>query len=349
MAARIHAPTAGRFSRLLFSACIILILVGRANPPAALGQELSGTITYSGTRFVVSDDQPIHIILGTLTPGLGSVDDAYVSVNGGDFVLHASAPGEYGLFYSIDTHDYRNGSDSVGAPFEFYDNCYQFFSFPEPPACASLVTLPQAGVSLTFGDTAFISGIAGTVTYTGTQPNANRRLLVQAYSNPAFSGQPDRTYIYAHVSDGRYELDAMAPGTLHYLRAFVDFNSNRQLDPGEPFGECSNPVVAGTDQTDVSISFDDSGTARCLVPATPTSTPTPAYAPSPTPTPSPCVGDCNEDNSVTVDELLRMVNVALGNAGIEACNAGDANHDGSITIDEILKAVNNALSGCPNP
>jgi hypothetical protein len=60
-------------------------------------------------------------------------------------------------------------------------------------------------------------------------------------------------------------------------------------------------------------------------------------------------GDLARHDSVTVDELLRMVNVALGNAGIETCNAGDANHDGSITIDEILKAVNNALSGCPNP
>jgi len=64
-----------------------------------------------------------------------------------------------------------------------------------------------------------------------------------------------------------------------------------------------------------------------------------------TPTPS-CAGDCNGDGQVTVDEILTMVNIALGNANISTCLAGDANHDGQITIDEILTAVNNALNGC---
>jgi hypothetical protein len=50
--------------------------------------------------------------------------------------------------------------------------------------------------------------------------------------------------------------------------------------------------------------------------------------------------------SVTVDEVLTMVNVALGNAGVTACEAEDSNHDMHITVDEILTAVNNALNGC---
>ncbi|HEX7409839.1 MAG TPA: choice-of-anchor Q domain-containing protein [Candidatus Binatia bacterium] len=61
---------------------------------------------------------------------------------------------------------------------------------------------------------------------------------------------------------------------------------------------------------------------------------------------SPCIGDCNGKRSVTVDELLTMVNIALGNAPVTTCEAGDANHDGHITVDEILTAVNNALNGC---
>ena len=60
----------------------------------------------------------------------------------------------------------------------------------------------------------------------------------------------------------------------------------------------------------------------------------------------PCTGDCNGDGTVTVSELLTMVNVALRNANTDACFAGDANHDGQITVDEILTAVNNALNGC---
>ncbi|MCK6555535.1 Ig-like domain-containing protein [Candidatus Binatia bacterium] len=59
-----------------------------------------------------------------------------------------------------------------------------------------------------------------------------------------------------------------------------------------------------------------------------------------------CVGDCSGDRTVTVDEILAMVNIALGRAAVSSCPAGNANGDTEITIDEILAAVNNALSGC---
>jgi hypothetical protein len=87
---------------------------------------------------------------------------------------------------------------------------------------------------------------------------------------------------------------------------------------------------------------------------TPTTTPTPTAiatgAETATPTPTPlCVGDCSLDMTVTVDELLAMVNIALGNALVTTCDAGDLNHDGQVTVDEILAAVNYALIGCPGP
>jgi hypothetical protein len=59
-----------------------------------------------------------------------------------------------------------------------------------------------------------------------------------------------------------------------------------------------------------------------------------------------CIGDCNRNTHVTVDEILTMVNGALGNSDVSACHVGDANKDGRITVDEILTAVNNALNGC---
>jgi len=62
-----------------------------------------------------------------------------------------------------------------------------------------------------------------------------------------------------------------------------------------------------------------------------------------------CPGDCNLDGVVTVDEVLRMVNIALGNIDVSLCDSGDANGNGEITVDEILTAVNNALNGCPPP
>ncbi|GIW45450.1 MAG: hypothetical protein KatS3mg077_2732 [Candidatus Binatia bacterium] len=59
-----------------------------------------------------------------------------------------------------------------------------------------------------------------------------------------------------------------------------------------------------------------------------------------------CAGDCGGDGEVTVEEIVRMVNIALGAASVDQCNAGDQNGDGEITIEEIVAAVNKALSGC---
>ena len=50
---------------------------------------------------------------------------------------------------------------------------------------------------------------------------------------------------------------------------------------------------------------------------------------------------------MTVDEIIRGVNIALGNSPLEACPAFDVNCDGEVTVDEIVLAVNQALFGCP--
>jgi hypothetical protein len=60
-----------------------------------------------------------------------------------------------------------------------------------------------------------------------------------------------------------------------------------------------------------------------------------------------CVGDCGKNGQVSVDEILTMVNIALGTESLAACEVGDAAGDSRITVDEILVAVNNALQGCP--
>ena len=73
--------------------------------------------------------------------------------------------------------------------------------------------------------------------------------------------------------------------------------------------------------------------------------------PAPTPTPSPisaCVGDCDQLGTVTVDELIKGVNIALGSLELAACPFFDSNADGIVTVDELVRAVKNALSGCPS-
>ena len=99
-----------------------------------------------------------------------------------------------------------------------------------------------------------------------------------------------------------------------------------------------------------------SPTATIAPSNTPTATPSATENPS-TPTSSPtdsprvtpafiCVGDCNLDDAVTIAELLRMVNIALGDAAVDTCEAGDSNHDRVVTINEILQAVSRALTSC---
>ena len=59
--------------------------------------------------------------------------------------------------------------------------------------------------------------------------------------------------------------------------------------------------------------------------------------------PSSIPGDCNADGSVTIDELLKGVNIALGNLPIDTCAVFDQNHDAEVTVDELIAAINAAL------
>jgi hypothetical protein len=60
----------------------------------------------------------------------------------------------------------------------------------------------------------------------------------------------------------------------------------------------------------------------------------------------PCPGDCSGNARVDVTELVTVVNVALGDAGIDSCYRADLNRDGGIQVDEILQGVGSALDGC---
>jgi EF hand len=62
-----------------------------------------------------------------------------------------------------------------------------------------------------------------------------------------------------------------------------------------------------------------------------------------------CVGDCNGDGTVTINELITGVGIALSQTSVSACRAMDSNNDGRITIDELVAAVNSALDNCGMP
>lgn len=78
----------------------------------------------------------------------------------------------------------------------------------------------------------------------------------------------------------------------------------------------------------------------------PTRTPTPSATPTPT-APVGCVGDCDGDGAVAINELVAAVGIALGTAPVSTCAAADRDGDATVAIDELIAAVNVALSACP--
>lgn len=62
-----------------------------------------------------------------------------------------------------------------------------------------------------------------------------------------------------------------------------------------------------------------------------------------------CAGDCDANGEVTVNEIVTLVAIALGNATGASCRNGERDDDGAVTVDEIVAAIGSALRGCSLP
>ncbi len=59
-----------------------------------------------------------------------------------------------------------------------------------------------------------------------------------------------------------------------------------------------------------------------------------------------CTGDCDGDGELSISELIRGVNIALGSASLNTCPGFDSDGNGNASINELVKAVSDALFGC---
>ena len=59
-----------------------------------------------------------------------------------------------------------------------------------------------------------------------------------------------------------------------------------------------------------------------------------------------CVGDCNHDLVVAVNELVLGVHIALGSLRVDLCPAFDVDEDGTVTVDELVAGVDAAYCPC---
>ena len=66
----------------------------------------------------------------------------------------------------------------------------------------------------------------------------------------------------------------------------------------------------------------------------------------PGPPPTECPADCDASGAVSIDELVRSVQIGLGDALFLACPAADRDRNLRVTVDELIAGVRAALEGC---
>jgi hypothetical protein len=151
-----------------------------------------------------------------------------------------------------------------------------------------------------------------------------------------------------NVITGRDET--VIAGTLH-ADPSTGRNELRYPGPGQ------QPVILGSaDIAPSAVLNEDPGVQPCQERTpSPTRTPTPTRTPggstsTPTGTRTPglgaCLGDCDGDEIVSIDELVRAVMAALAQPPLSACGGLDRNDNDAIEIDELVAAVAAALGGC---
>src|SRR5208337_3131129 len=120
--------------------------------------------------------------------------------------------------------------------------------------------IPVAGATaanFTFGDSLRISGIAGTVSYTGSllPVGSGRPLVVKAYADPYLTISANAQSSAVTQNNGVYNIATFDSNT-YYLVAFLDLNGDGNLEAGKPYEIYQNQtygnataVVAGPSNT----------------------------------------------------------------------------------------------------
>ncbi len=191
------------------------------------------------------------------------------------------------------------------------------------------------------------------------------------YSNtdPAFLGIEEEEHDLYPLAEGTaISLEVIARDSAVTVR--VDGNP---LDPGKTVSLGTGPHIhshpswqlllpPGAPQQEFTISYklttdsplygESPVYTSILTNAVDDSTPSPTATATATATPvavSDCPGDCDGSGDVTVDEIVRGVNVALNGFTDPPCPALDSDDNGSVTVDDLVRAINTALNGCASP
>ncbi len=227
-----------------------------------------------------------------------------------------------------------NDWNAVGTAFQFTVNVVQQINEPcgvvNPPAHECSNTGPAGDNPVVLRSTFCGQGFGDILSLTSRCVEINTSSMINA---PVF--------VNSNVEWNAYDgpLRVAAGGPYDIRRVLLhEFGDVLGLDHPDENGQTVVAIMNSHVSDLYQLQPDDIAGIRSLYPNV-----------NPTPTPSPatsCVGDCNLSGEVTVDELLTMAGIALGNESAAACIQGIANNRSVITIDQVLTAVNNAVKGC---
>ena len=144
---------------------------------------------------------------------------------------------------------------------------------------------------------------------------------------------------------------------------FNDCTSNDTCHTGLCMGTAGGGGSTPTFTPTVKATSTRTPTVKPTSTLTPTVKPTATQTPKPTATstatstptatvlaPPVCVGDCNGDGEVKINEIVSAVNVYLGTADLlTTCKNADQNGDGFVKINEVVLAVNSYLTPATCP
>jgi hypothetical protein len=194
-------------------------------------------------------------------------------------------------------------------------------------------------------------GFSGRIAYTGSAGpiGAARPLCICVYRSPDLSSASRLGCLIRQRNDAAYDTGDLADRD-YYAVGFVDLIINERLDADEPYVIYDQRMAPPADgingvATGIDFVFGDEHLATPTATAPAPESPTPTATAAETPSPPPAVaGDCDGDGTVSVNELVLAVGIALDSAPLSSCAAADRDGDGVVRIDELIAALNAALA-----
>jgi hypothetical protein len=145
------------------------------------------------------------------------------------------------------------------------------------------------------------------------------------------------------------QVDNSSAGTLGPLTAQGAVFNCAALECGDQSSAATAGLAGAFTLTGAPTVGDVAASAQLFAAGT---LPDPSSCPTPGPTPPPsgvCSGDCNGDGAVTVNELITLVSINLGNQQPSACAKGIPAGQEDVPITLIIQGVGYSLTQCPAP